>query len=244
MGVSPGQPITPLPTPSMLTTPGPNPYYQYAEGHFESARATAIDRTKTGLLLIAIGFFIGWIPLVGVVGGIPELVGAIMVILGRHAFGREHARNVMWSIIIFIIAIVVAIVAVFAIVFSAIVSYHLNSTNRELPPSFGPYFIGTFFDVILIGIAIFGIAQVLFTYALQKRNGRILLYCGYVSIVVANSLDFFVLIKTPYLSSLPLVVPGILYGYAYYLARDRIIRGEVPAPAAPVQGQGTPASNI
>jgi len=101
----------------MLTTPGPNPYYQYAEGHFESARATAIDRTKTGLLLIAIGFFIGWIPLFGVVGGILELVGAIMVILGRHAFGREHARNVMWSIIIFIIAIVVAIVAVFAIVF-------------------------------------------------------------------------------------------------------------------------------
>ena len=127
---------------------------------------------------------------------------------------------------------------------SAIANYHLNSTNRELPPSFGPYFIGTFFDVILIGIAIFGIAQVLFTYALQKRNGRILLYCGYVSIVVANSLDFFVLIKTPYLSSLPLVVPGILYGYAYYLARDRIIRGEIPAPAAPVQGQGTPASNI
>ncbi len=166
VGVSPGQPITPLPTPSMLTTPGPNPYYQYAEGHFESARATAIDRTKTGLLLIAIGFFIGWIPLFGVVGGILELVGAIMVILGRHAFGREHARNVMWSIIIFIIAIVVAIVAVFAIVFSAIANYHLNSTNRELPPSFGPYFIGTFFDVILIGIAIFGIAQVLFTCAL------------------------------------------------------------------------------
>ena len=174
----------------------------------------------------------------------PRIGRAIMVILGRHAFGREHARNVMWSIIIFIITIVVAIVAVFAIVFSAIASYHLNSTNRELPPSFGPYFIGTFFDVILIGIAIFGIAQVLFTYALQKRNGRILLYCGYVSIVVANSLDFFVLIKPPYLSSLPLVVPGILYGYAYYLARDRIIRGEIPAPAAPVQGQGTPASNI
>ena len=159
-----------------------------------------------------------------------------MLILGRHAFGREHARNGMWSITIFIITIVVAIVAV-AIVFSAIASYHLNSTNPSLPSSFGPYFIGTFLDVILIGIAIFGIAQVLFTYALQKRNGRILLWCGYVSIIVASSLNFFVLIKIPYLGSLLLVVPGTLYGYAYYLARDRIVRGEIPAPPAPPQGQ-------
>src|SRR5438093_5293228 len=37
-------------------------------------------------------FFIGWIPLVGVVGDILELVGAIIVILGRPACGREHAR--------------------------------------------------------------------------------------------------------------------------------------------------------
>ena len=221
----------------MPATPVPNPYYQYAAGYLETARATGIERTKTGLLLIAVGFFIGWIPLVGAVGGILELVGAIMVILGRHAFGREHARNVMWSIIIFIITIVVAIVAVFAIVFSAIASYHLNSTNPSLPSSFGPYFIGTFLDVILIGIAIFGIAQVLFTYALQKRNGRILLWCGYVSIIVASSLNFFVLIKIPYLGSLLLVVPGTLYGYAYYLARDRIVRGEIPAPPAPPQGQ-------
>src|SRR5438270_4095074 len=61
-------------------------------------------------------------------------------------------------------------------------------------------------------LAIFGIAQVLFTYALQKRNGRILLWCGYVSIIVASSLNFFVLIKIPYLGSLLLVVPGTLYG--------------------------------
>ena len=81
----------------MPATPVPNPYYQYAAGYLETARATGIERTKTVLLLIPVGFFIGWIPLVGVVGGIPELVGGIMVILGRHAFGREHARNVMWS---------------------------------------------------------------------------------------------------------------------------------------------------
>src|SRR5689334_18409689 len=80
-----GIPIAPSTTPSTLGAPVPSPYHQYAPGYIDHARATAIDRTKTGLLIMVIGFLISWIPFVGGVGGLLELVGAIMVILGRHA---------------------------------------------------------------------------------------------------------------------------------------------------------------
>ena len=87
--------------PSVPVTPAPSAYYGYVASYYETARANAIERTKTGLLLIVIGFVISWIPIVGAVGGILELVGAILVILGRHPFGPDHARNILLSIIIF-----------------------------------------------------------------------------------------------------------------------------------------------
>ena len=77
--------------------------------------------------MLVIGFFLGWIPVAGAVGGLLELIGAILVILGRHAFGHEHARNVIWSIIIFVVAIVVTVVAVVVAVFSALSTFNPNN---------------------------------------------------------------------------------------------------------------------
>src|SRR6266851_6785215 len=105
--VPPGQTVTPSPTPSAPVTPAPSAYYGYVASYYETARAAAIDRTKTGLLLLVIGFVISWIPTVGAVGVLVELAGAILVILGRHIFGPGHARNVLLSIIIFVMAIAV-----------------------------------------------------------------------------------------------------------------------------------------
>jgi len=242
VSVPSGQPVTPSPPPSIPATPAPNPYYQYAAGYYATARATGIDRTKTGLLLLVIGFFLGWIPVAGAVGGLLELIGAILVILGRHTFGPEHARNVIWSIIIFVIAIVVAVVAVVVVVFSALSTF--NPNNPVAPQAFASSFMNFTFVIILVGAVIFGLAEVLFTYALQKSGGQLLLWCGYVSTIAVASIGVFVLNSIPYLSNALSIVPALFYGYAYYLARDRIVRGEIPAPAAPQPGQGTPASNI
>src|SRR5207247_1703047 len=186
--VPPGQPITPSPTPPMPATPDPNPYYQYAPGYYATARATGLDRTKTGLLLLVIGFFLGWIPVAGAVGGILELIGAILVILGRHTFGPEHARNVIWSIIIFVVGLAVAVAVGLIAVFSAI--GNLNPNNPVQPQDFGSSFMAAIFLAVLVGAVIFGLATVLFTYALQNSGGRLLLWCGYVSSIVVAILGF------------------------------------------------------
>src|SRR6266581_2046128 len=188
--VPPAQTVTPSLMPSVPATTAPSAYYGYVASYYETARATAIDRTKNGLMLLVIGLVISWIPTVGAVGVFLELAGAILVILGRHAFGPDHARNILLSIIIF-------------------------------------------------GIAIFGIAEVLFTYALQTSSGRILLWCGYASTISTSSLTLFVLNNVPNASVIS-IIPALMYGYAYYLARERIVHGEIPTPSAPPQVQLPP----
>src|SRR5213592_907352 len=62
---------------------------------WDAERRKQIDRTKTGVLLLLIGTLIGWLPIIGVLGGLLVLIGAILVILGRKAFGAAHSRNVL-----------------------------------------------------------------------------------------------------------------------------------------------------
>jgi hypothetical protein len=212
--------------PSVPVTPAPSAYYGYVASYYEAARATAIERTKTGLLLLVIGSVISWVPIVGAVGVILELVGAILVILGRHTFGPDHARNVLLSIIIFVTATAVVVIAAIFAVFSQLLFFPPG--GNPAPPSF----YGWFFVALLIGIAIFGIAEVLFTYELQASSGRILLWCGYASTIATSSVTFFVLNNVPNVSVIS-VIPALFYAYAYYLARERIVHGEVPAPSAP-----------
>lgn len=220
------QTVTPSPMPSVSGTTAPSAYYGYVASYYETARATAIDRTKTGLLLLVIGFVISWIPIIGAVGVILELVGAILVILGRHTFGPEHARNVLLSIIIFVVAIAVIVVAAIVALFSALLFFPPG--GNPAPPSF----FGGFFVAVVIGISVLGIAEVLLTYALQRWNGRILLWCGYASTVGTSSISFLVLNNMPNASVIS-IIPALMYAYAYYLARERIVHGEIPTPSAP-----------
>jgi hypothetical protein len=154
-----------------------------------------------------------------------------MVILGRQGFGPNHARNVLWAIVVYVIAAVAGIALFFIVIFSAIPTLGPNGTN-PVNPSFMRAVLGAFSEVGFVGTIIYGISQVLFTYALQDNRGRLLLWLGYVSTVAANYIALFVVNNEMYTSSLLRVVPASLFGLAYYLARERIIRGKTPGPPA------------
>lgn len=94
----------------MAASPGPMyppPYgasgYGYGVPPWEYERKKQIDRTKTGILLLLIGTLIGWLLIIGVIGSLLILIGAILVILGRRAFGPSHSRNVILSIVLFFV---------------------------------------------------------------------------------------------------------------------------------------------
>jgi hypothetical protein len=236
----------PPPTPPIPQTA--QSYYAYNSASWETQRQTKIDNTKTGLLLLMIGALINWIPFVGIVGSLLVLVGAIFVIIGRNPFGHHHDRNVIWSIIIFVIGIAIAIIGAIISVFSSIAS---SINNPGARPSFGLLFIP-----ILIGTWISGIAYVLFTYALQNNSGRTLLWTAYASSIVLSMVNLLLVVPlfagtsgsvlfSPGLflvSGVLGVIPAVMYGAAFYLARERIIRREIPAPIAQQSATTTPSS--
>lgn len=204
-----------------------NPFSQFMSSYYATEPAKAVERTKNGLLVISISFFVSWIPVLGIFAYAFEVVGAILVILGRKSFGPTHARNVIWSIMISILAFVSAAIVGVAIVVSTL-------SNPQYNPSAGPPSPSSDFALfstgVIIATAIFGIALVLLTYAFQLKSGKILLWSGYVSAVAASIVSELLLRNVQYLNMLPQLAPGILFGYAYYLARSRIVHGEIPQP--------------
>jgi len=231
---------------------------------WDAERRKQIDRTKTGLLLLLIGGLISWIPIIGLLGALLLLIGAILVILGRKAFGSTHARNVVIAIVLFFVGIVVGIIAgvlFAAAVFAAVASQNPATAGPALASAFNTLLVGA-----IVAAAISGIASVLFTYALQKQTGRVLLWAGYAA-NLAISIAIFAIIA-PLISNAvnqsvsggtynpaPLaalqgqltalgylsVVPALLFAAATYLAWSRVSHGEIPAPPVP---PGMPMSTM
>jgi len=211
-----------------------------------------------------IGTLLGPVPLITFIGGILSLIGAILVILGRKAFGPEHSRNAIWSIIIYIVGFVIIIIGViafaFAIISATIASRSGNMTDltviaQALTSSFDGLLIAG-----IVGGAVSSIAYVLFTYQLQNRNGRIILWAAYASSIAIGIINAIIVsallsdavqrsiaggIFNPdplralqnQLQALGLLgfIPAAVYATALYLVWSRIGRGELPAttPAPP-----------
>ena len=222
---------------------------------------TQIDRTKTGLLLLVIGLIIGSLPFVSFIGGLLNIIGAILVILGRNAFGPQHSRNASVSLILYIGGAIVAGIGTAVFVFSIVSSRITGTVDQASITSAFQIFLAT----IVAQAAISGIAIVLFTYQLQKQMGRILLWVGY-ALSIAISVVTFAYISSILASSIasafasgtynpaPLqdlqseasafsvlgLIPAIIYAIAYYIARERILRGEIPILQQPYDRTAMP----
>jgi len=265
LGASPPMPATPpafgappaYGTPPMYGPPTAPIPYAYGPPPWEMERRKQIDRTKTGILLLLIGSLLSWIPFINFVGGLLLLIGAILVILGRKAFGPAHSRNVVASIVVFIVGIVGGFVVGFAFAITVL------TISPGSPASVVAETIRSAFNTLLIGTivvtAISSIGSILFTYALQTQLGRTLLFAGYgasVAItiatfaIVSSALDALItdVIASGNVDPLAVaalqtqatgfallnVIPSAIFAAANYIAWSRINRGEIPAPPAPV----------
>ncbi len=266
-----GSPLTqttqPSPTPGpAIGVPFPSPQASYSTDYAlamaEHNRAQGISRTKTGLLLLIIGLLIGPIPFVGSIGSILDLIGAILIIIGRRPFGPAHSRNTIWSVIIYVVGIAVVFIGSVAFTLSVISAsinssasgtFNQNTVSQALASSFNGLLIA-----LAVGGAIFGIANVLFTYAIQNKNGRILLWSGYAASLAVSVITILVispLIANAFqqavaggvynrapisalqfqLSIIGLLgyIPALIYAIAFYSVVSRINRAEIPGSQSP-----------
>jgi len=157
---------------------------------WDAERRKQIDRTKTGVLLILVGTLIGWLPYIGIIGFLLVFVGAILVILGRKAFGAAHSRNVIISIVLVILGIIITVVAGVILVFATISS--IIPGNAPTPAAITSTF-NNFLIILVVGTIVTGLASVFFTYAIQNQTGRMLLLGGYAARIVLQIAIFVVL---------------------------------------------------
>jgi len=187
------------------------------------------------------------------------------VIVGRKAFGNAHRRNVVVSIVLVIVGLIFAFVGAFIAVVAALSGANSGMTEAQLAPILSNAIVNV---LIVAAIASFitGLASVFFTYALQKQEGRIVLWSAYAATIgVQIAILVVVLPLVPDLArtmaheivttgqvnaaeitnlisgattgiNLLNVVPGILYAAANYLVWGRINKGEIPEPMTPPMG--------
>src|SRR6266581_3231581 len=135
-----------------------------------------------------------------------------------------------------LLILVIGVIACSIFVFFYSLTYGISS-------GLGASVVGLFGIVFLIGGAIFGLAEVLLTYSLQSSNRHMLLWTAYGISIFLGVVNVFllpfgsggfwtlyfgtgVLLFTGFLAA----IPAALYGTAFYLARERIVRHEIPPP--------------
>jgi len=162
--------------------------------------------TKNGLLLILIGMIIGMvssvlffilqsiilsedflglffgfigISLIGGIGGIIILIGAILFFVGRKEFNDRHQRFVIYAVLLVGVNLIIVILLV-------IIGVFLRISNE------GVY--SSFLTVIttIIGVILGGLVYIIALYELEDKKGRYLLYFSYiVSIIFAVIIAFY-----------------------------------------------------
>ncbi|HEX4920658.1 MAG TPA: zinc-ribbon domain-containing protein [Candidatus Bathyarchaeia archaeon] len=215
----------------------------------ENRDFTAIGRTEKGIFLLVVSLILGPIPYLMYIGFVLGLVGAILVILGRKAFGQLHSNLVQLSVGIWIIGIIASFIVGASYgydVASAILANNSQAQIEALNNAFNALVIGA-----MVSSAILGISQILITYALQTARGRLLLFFGYalgialgvlVLSIISPQVNAAVLHAISTQDLTPLddlrtqsqllglvgIIPAIISAFAFYLAYSRIVNGEIP----------------
>ncbi|HYA57504.1 MAG TPA: zinc ribbon domain-containing protein [Thermoplasmata archaeon] len=144
------------------------------------------DQTMTGLLLMAIGFGLGWIPYVADLGGFMVLIGLIFVFLGRDAFGAVHHRNVVVGGLLVVLTLIAGIVLA---AWFAYVIFGLQTNAGTDLSGISAQLTGDF-EVLFVGAAVLGVisvlASVILVYDLAGETTRLLLWMGFLLATVIS----------------------------------------------------------
>ncbi len=217
-------------------------------------RRRAIDRTKTGIALLAIAAALLWIPVVSLLGDLLILIGGILVILGAGPFGAAHERNVWIAAVLYIIGLL----GVFGLAASVMGQIE---TATNLPAAQVEGAVVAAFNTLFVGgviVGLFsGIGSVLFLYALMNIRGKVLLWASFVASFAVLAVAWVVVMPqvgpataAAYAVSPPdpgpilaldaqvnalkllNLIPDLLLAAAGFVAWSRIDQGEIPAPSS------------
>jgi hypothetical protein len=227
----------------------------------EAKRKKDTSQTKTGLLILTIGYsalaiIIGasvfdlLFGLLAPVAGLIGIVGGLLILLARDTFGRAHSRNAIVSALLFIVSLVTIVVGKILFGAALVLSRIPNGTityGTTTSSTVNPYLI--LYITSTVATALTGLAIVFLTYALHRKDGRIILSISYIAFLTLTILmtvlilqglatDFTMIAVDPSslqtmryqyeILQLLTVIPTLAFAFTFYLAWSRINRGELP----------------
>lgn len=211
----------------------------YSEEGYEKE----VERTSTGIMLLVVGFVLSWIPYILYLGALISFIGAILVIIGREAFGGNHGRNVVMAVVIYILSTLAGI---------SVYLYFEGSLPAAIVSASALKGLFNTYLVSLVVVSVFtSIAEVLLVYSLADSFGRKLLIVAFIlqilvpgiilalaDVSLSHAIDLYESTKSiSYIHAvvnelniykLLDVIPAIAFAVAYYFARGRIESGEIP----------------
>jgi hypothetical protein len=215
----------------------------------------AEERTKTGFVIMIVAFALLWIPYVSDLGELLAFVGVIFLWLGRSAFTHAHSRSVAIGSVSVILGLVLGLVIGFSFAAGLLSA---ATTPGETSTAFVATLQSSFTLLFASGIAVTVLTAggyLALPYALADATSRRLLWGGFALSVAISVLVFVFL--TPLIASalaqataggtinpgpvqaletkellwdLTLIVPNVLFLWAYYRTRAQVFP---PAPAPP-----------
>jgi hypothetical protein len=102
---------------------------------FEAANQTrkGLSDLRNAFLLYFVSGILGFVPVIGIIGGLVNFIGLILLIIGWRALGRSSLREKWsykstgsWLVYVIIIIIVVGIIGIFVVATSAITIFTSN----------------------------------------------------------------------------------------------------------------------
>ncbi len=142
----------------------------------DSGTQKAIDRTQVGIVLLAFGALLEWIPVISIAGSVLILIGAICVILGRSAFGAAHSRNVGIAVTLYIIGLIGSLVLASYLLGALEGTAQLGSAGA--PAAVVGLFNGFLIGGIIVGL-LAGLGTVLFLWSLLDTKGKVLIWASF-----------------------------------------------------------------
>ncbi len=236
----------------------PFPRYNPLEPEVSELTLRDQDRTITGLLLLAIGFGLLWIPYVSFLGEILGFVGVILVFLGRGGYGADHRISVNYGATLIVIAIILGFFLVISIA-AEILSIPsqpgitLSQAGSELSGALQNLFVGT----AAVGIlASWG--EVLLVRGLSDPTTSRILWLAFAVNLVLNVIILIIVLPlvqtavneatstsppnlgpvdqlqtTFTLLGLVKIVPSLMFLWGYVRARDEAMFRRGHAPVGP-----------
>ncbi len=228
----------------------PTAFQPYQPGQANPETSKMVERTKNGTILLMVAVLLNWIPIIEYFGVLLGIVGVIMLILGRNAFGSRHSTFVILSVVTYMLGFAVAFAGGILFASSVIASLGTPSASEFLSA------FNTLLATVVISEIITALSYVLVLFVLEDNIGRIAVIAGLIAQVgasVAIIMSVYPIIRqaiTSALSTSPpntaalssaqqqisafstlhllFIIPAVLTAAGYATVIFRINRGELP----------------